>query len=168
MFLASIAAAESLTTQDKGKIKMKKIILMMTICLSACATIKPPVKKEIENKRTFGGSYDLIWSKIISKVASDGMAIRQTDKESGIITFDHVPDTKFYSAYLDCGNVNNAAVNLRPISLNVIVQKGVSQTVTVNLSGGWVLNSVYNYKLGESICYSTGKFEKELFDHVAQ
>lgn len=146
---------------------MKNLVLILAVILTGCATHKPPVKKEIENMRTFKQSYDQVWSKLIQKISADGMAVRLTDKDSGLITFDHIPDVNFYAMYFDCGTMNKMfAFDFKPINLNVSVVKGVEPTVRINLSGSWMLRSAYGHVVKEGQCYSTGKFEQELFDSI--
>lgn len=136
----------------------------MALTMIACASTPKP----IAIKKTAGTNlnYDVTWQKIISKLSADGMNIKNVAKDSGLITFEQVADPYFYDAYFDCGKRAMGSV-LKPIALNIFVEKSQPQTkITVNLSGAWAATGMYGHEVASVTCYSTGKFEQELFSAV--
>lgn len=128
----------------------------------ACAAA--PVKREIETKRTISEKYDAVWAKAIKTLADENMAIRTTDKASGLVTFDAIPDPVFYKEHFDCGKSGIFQPTYRPIQLNIYISDNKTTTdVKINLNGGYVLLNTYGQVMTQVQCFSNGKFEQLIF-----
>jgi len=132
-----------------------------------CAAV--PVKREIETKRTINQKYDIVWAKTIKALAEENMAIRTTDKASGLVTFDALPDADFYLQYFDCGKSGIFQPTYRPIQLNIyIADNKTTSDVKINLNGSYVLVDAYGHTVKQIQCFSNGKFEQSIFAELVK
>lgn len=144
-----------------------KISMILCLALTACASVKPPEKREIQSTGYTSMGYDSVWSGLIDGITADGMAIRNTDKSSGLITFDHIPDENFYNEFFDCGKKNIlAGINYKPIALSITVRSEKKTKVAINLHGSYSTGIGGNAPGIQIVCYSTGKFERKVLDLV--
>jgi hypothetical protein len=161
-----------------------KIIVISCLLLLGCSTYKVAKETKIDNEKTFEMSYESIWPKIISYVSSNGMNVKTIDKASGLITFE-----KAYAPaslkYLDCGSMvspnsktesglDTDKISGGTVSMNFFVEKisEKSTRVRINIFGKIIFAGVatlYGYIPGrEERCYSTGVFEKEVFEVIGK
>jgi hypothetical protein len=74
-------------------------LIFLGIFLSGCAGIAPQIY-QFQNKETFNGSYDEVWTAVIETFAEKNIPIANMEKVSGFIATQEI---RFTSEYADCG-----------------------------------------------------------------
>lgn len=148
---------------------MKVILIFAAYLLSGCATLTPPVQKDIVKSTVVNKDYDKTWSSLVRVFAEKNVTFRMIDKGSGLIaseikTFDPFDN----NGLIDCGKMSGHSIIEQHGSVvyNVYVEKqSVSTTkVTVNLKP--IMTSMYGGQVTNLDCYSTGLFEKDILSLI--
>jgi hypothetical protein len=153
---------------------MKYFILILAVSLFAasCATYTPPVKKNIVNKMIFNKPYDEVWNKIIDYMSSHSLPIKNMEKASGLIVTESVSILN-NDKCMDCGDISRGAQPYeRKGDFNIFVQIIGSDSTQVTINTRYSAMLVYmGWDKGANNridCYSTGGWEKEIFDYIGR
>lgn len=147
-----------------------KLLILSLVMISGCATLKPPVQKEIVKSSVVQGDYDKTWASVVRYFAENNITIKNIEKASGLIATDSKTFDPFNNGgAIDCGSLSGVtAATITGIAIyNVFVEKvdAKSTRVTINLKSNMtsaVKSSYYTESAGSRECYSTGKFESEM------
>lgn len=152
------------------------------LVLSGCASV-PPKQFDVQNTRTEAAAFDDVWAGLVGFFASNQIAIRTIEKDSGLI----VAETEVQSgapgqfnaerqgargrigSFADCGIDTSAIPYGYIIRLNVLARPaGDGTQVTVNTQfrelravPAFVMGQQTNFQIP---CNSTGELERTILD----
>jgi len=148
---------------------MKKVYvftIFACILFNSCVTnYTPPVSKNIEKKKEFNKSFDIIWEKIIKWLNENAIPIKNIDKNSGFISSEY--DLTVFSDYMDCGD--GGIQTDKKGTINIVVSKNndkIIVTIITFFSCYLQYIELDKSKNDRVECISNGNIEKEIFDYI--
>jgi hypothetical protein len=148
---------------------MKMILILAALLLSGCATLTPPVKKDIVKSAVINKDYDKTWSSLIRAFADKNVTFKNMDKASGLITSDLKTFDPFdNNGLIDCGKLSGHSIvqQFGAATYNVYVEKETASTTRVTVNIKPVMTSKSGGQFTSLDCYSTGLFEKDILDLI--
>lgn len=154
------------------KKKNASITLLVVIVgvMSGCASFTPATKVSVDKSRVMKVDFDTAWERVIEWYAERTINIEAMEKDSGLITAEaaRYEDGLMYA---DCGKGSGHMLN-PTLEFNTHVTRKPDDHVKVNMtvSANTIIQSkdMYGRVTGERQvnCYSNGKLEQELLNHV--
>ncbi len=137
--------------------QLSKIIaaLIVSVVLSGCATSDmshtSPKNYSINNSIEVKNDFDVVWDRLVKKLASDFFVINNIEKESRLINVSFSSSTP--SQFIDCGKTNRTFTNLRGKQFyEYVTADSVNYAITFDKGGAY--NAVRKTRLeGRSNVY---------------
>jgi len=158
---------------------IKLFVLLLTASLVSCATVQnssytPPAAKNYANTIIFDKSKDEVWSALVDSASSSFFAIKNFEKDSGLMTLDFGGSAE---DYVDCGTwtgngltdhnyiMRNKRMGFKmPLSgvINLLVLQLDANKTSLRVNARYILDmnasgSQYNFITGQNVGYSTSE-----------
>ena len=149
----------------EGDVKYR-LSLFVAVCLILMACASAPVARQIQNSFPVDKDFDTTWQAVIETFAELNLPIMNMEKASGLITTDWIKLDDPQAS--DCGKMGMMSSEVgRRVKFNVFVKRvGNVSEMKVNAMFEALVQTYGSHVIGTSSCYSTGKFEKEIYDRV--
>jgi len=158
---------------------MKKYIILaiLVVILGGCArTYIPPKSYSFIKTKKIATQYDAVWQKLTQWVALNNYKITTIDKNTGIMTFEVVPNDKI----CDCGAVTRwddanydvlkyHKANQAPTGfVSIIIEKHNNEFISITINNVIKCTVTTYFDTNPEIkdCNSTGVLEKQIFDYL--
>ena len=168
----------------EGDVK-KRLFCVILVCLAMAGCASAPVARQIQDSWTVPGSFDAVWGATLEALAELNLSIvMPIDKGSGIITTElmNLPDNR--KGCWDCGKLaftqfskghrGKLTVFVKPAGeaqseLKVVANYEVlfMDTTHEALTKSRFERAVQGDTLWSRPCFSTGQFEREIYEQVS-
>jgi len=137
------------------------------VCLALVGCASGPIARQIQNSFPMNKDFDIAWQAVIETFAEMNLPIMNMEKVSGLITTDWIKQDDPQAS--DCGKMGVLSYGVgRRVKFNVFVKKvGDTSEIKVNAMFEVLVKRYGIETIGMSPCYSTGKFERQIYDLVS-
>lgn len=162
-----------------------KVVLAAVIAIASvgCASkYVPPEGTSPVVQRDINANYDAVWTAVVDKFASDLIAIKTIEKDSGIIAAEKpIAVPAEWTQYVDLGTLNGVRIGTTDdarflgatMTYNVFVRRMDPSRQQVTVNAGWRGGVLYYdgwkgiwQQVGNVAAVSTGAFERGFLDDI--
>ena len=153
--------------------------LFLSILVSSCSSVGQikPTQREINNSFSSESDYNLIWSAVQQWILAENIPISRVDRDGGFVYAEYSPTDAF--GVMDCGRVegrmgfSSARIQGLNVKLSLMFIKVDNKVeISINVFGeatAAIRDLMTDSQLSGSmklICFSTGKLESKLEQHL--
>jgi len=156
------------------------VIAVSLVGTVGCRSTTPVVKKELQAERSVNKelktnvsvkkSFNEVWSRSIEFLSMNNIYIKNADKNTGLISAE---STILDSSHIDCEEVRWKKLVSNVSRVNVYIKSDgdvTSARFSMNGSAQWSNTNGFGATMGvpmEQSCTTTGRLEREYFEHIA-